>query len=71
MPPSRRSRARRSPVSDELWNRSRPLLPVIRRRHRWPGRKRMDDRACLNGIPFVLVTGIGWERYEVAVHRQL
>lgn len=31
----------------------------------------MDDRACLNGIPFVLVTGIGWERYEVAVHRQL
>jgi transposase len=22
----------------------------------------MDDRACLNGIVFVLVTGIGWER---------
>ena len=24
--------------------------------------KRMDDRACLNGILFVLATGIGWER---------
>jgi transposase len=22
----------------------------------------MDDRACLNGILFVLATGIGWER---------
>jgi transposase len=49
-------------VSDELWERIRPLLPVVQRRHRWPGRKRMDDRACLNGIVFVLATGIGWER---------
>jgi transposase len=31
---------------------------VVQRRHRWPGRKRMDDRACLNGILFVLATGI-------------
>ena len=49
-------------VSDELWDRIRPLLPVVQRRHRWPGRKRMNDRACLNGILVVLVTGIGWER---------
>jgi transposase len=49
-------------VSDELWDRIRPLLPVVQRRRRWPGRKRMDDRACLNGILFVLATGIGWER---------
>jgi len=27
-----------------------------------PGPKRMDDRACLSGILFVLATGIGWER---------
>jgi transposase len=49
-------------VSDQLWDRIQPLLPVAQRRHRWPGRKRMDDRACLNGILFVLTTGIGWER---------
>jgi len=49
-------------VSDALWDRIRPLLPVVQRRRRWPGRKRMDDRACLNGIVFVLATGIGWER---------
>jgi transposase len=26
-------------VSDELWDRIRPLLPVVQRRRRWPGRK--------------------------------
>jgi transposase len=49
-------------VNDELWDRIQPLLPVVHRRHRWPGRKRLDDRGCLNGILFVLATGIGWER---------
>jgi transposase len=48
-------------IPDELWERLRPLLPVVQRRHRWPGRKRLDDRACMNGILFVLITGIGWE----------
>lgn len=47
-------------VRNELWERIRPLLPVVQRRYRWPGRKRMDDRACLNGIVFALATGIGW-----------
>jgi transposase len=49
-------------VANELWERIRPLLPVVQRRYRWPGRKRMHDRACLNGIVFVLATGIGGER---------
>jgi transposase len=49
-------------VSDELWARIQPLLPVVQRRHRWPGRQRIDDRACLNGILFILVTGIGWQQ---------
>ena len=49
-------------VSDELWARIQPLLPVVQRRHRWPGRRRIDDRACLNGILFILVTGIGWQQ---------
>jgi transposase len=47
-------------ASDELWDGIQPLLPV-QRRYRWPGRKRMDDRACLNDILVVLATGIGWE----------
>jgi transposase len=49
-------------VSDELWERIRPLLPERHRRQRWPGRLPLDDRACLNGILFVLATGIGWDR---------
>jgi putative transposase of IS4/5 family DUF4096 len=49
-------------VTDELWERIHPVLPVVQRRRRWPGRRRMDNRACLNGILFVLITGIGWER---------
>ena len=47
-------------VSDELWTRIQPLLPVKPRRSRWPGRLPLDDRACLNGILFVLLTGISW-----------
>ena len=49
-------------VSDELWERLKPLLPRRQRRRRWPGRKPLDDRACLNGILFVLVTGMRWDR---------
>lgn len=48
-------------VSDELWAVIEPLLPKHRRRARWPGRKRLDDRLALQGILFVLHTGIAWE----------
>ena len=48
-------------VSDELWAVIEPLLPRHRRRTRWPGRKRLDDRLALQGILFVLYTGIAWE----------
>lgn len=48
-------------VPDELWERIEPLLP------RWEyalpklGRKRLPDRLALQGILFVLHTGIQWE----------
>jgi transposase len=45
-------------VSDELWKVIQPLLLVTPARHRHPGRKRLDDRQVLNGILFVLKTGI-------------
>ncbi len=48
-------------VSDGLWERVEPLLPRTPRRFRYPGRKRLDDRAVLCGILFVLQTGIAWE----------
>ena len=47
-------------VSDELWERIEPLLPKVERRFRYPGRKRLPDRQALQGILFVLHTGIAW-----------
>src|SRR5207253_10876982 len=47
-------------VSDELWELVEPLLPVRERRFRYPGRKRLPDREALQGILFVLHTGISW-----------
>ena len=47
-------------VSDELWELIEPLLPRVERRFRYPGRKRLPDRQALQGILFVLYTGISW-----------
>lgn len=47
-------------VEDGLWERIAPLLPVVERRFRHPGRRRLDDRKALCGILFVLYTGIRW-----------
>jgi transposase len=54
-------RAKPWDVSDALWERIEPLLPKKPRRFRHPGRKPFDDRLALQGILFVLHTGIGWE----------
>jgi transposase len=48
-------------VSDGLWLRIEPVLPKRARRFRYPGRRPLDDRLVLQGILFVLHTGIGWE----------
>jgi transposase len=51
-------------VSDTLWRRIEPLLPRPRRRNRHvqhAGRKRTDPRKVLNGIVFVLKTGVPWK----------
>ena len=46
-------------VDDQLWELIAPLLPP------WPdkapGPRPVPDRLCLQGILFVLHTGIGWE----------
>jgi transposase len=45
-------------VSNELWAVIRPLWPERKQRFRHPGRKRLGDRLALQGILFVLHTGI-------------
>ncbi len=54
--------ARRRPweVGDELWAVLEPLLPGHGRRYRYPGRRRIDARKMLQGVLFVLYTGIQW-----------
>ncbi len=49
-------------VTDALWTRLEPLIPVRQRRFRYPGRRRSGDRAALEGILFVARTGIGWNQ---------
>ncbi len=48
-------------VSDQLWARIEPLLPVVVRRADHPGRRRLDQRKVLCGILYVLHNGIRWE----------
>jgi len=48
-------------LDDDLWGMIEPLIPVKPRRRRHPGRRPIDPRTCLEGILFVLKTGIPWE----------
>ena len=47
-------------VTDELWDTIEPLLPEEPPKPKG-GRPRIDDRAALTGILFVLKSGIPWE----------
>jgi transposase len=47
-------------VPDELWNTLEPLLPEEPPKPKG-GRPRVDDRAALSGIIFVLKSAIPWE----------
>ena len=48
-------------VSDELWQIIEPLLPEESPKKPKGGRPRIDNRAALTGIVFVLKSGIPWE----------
>ena len=50
--------SKRQLVTDELWEIVEPLLPKEPPKG---GRPRIDDRAALTGITFVLKSGIPWE----------
>lgn len=48
-------------IDDERCTLIEPLLPPPKpKREEHPGRPRVPDRAALNGILFVLKTGIRW-----------
>jgi transposase len=48
-------------IDDELWTLIEPLLPKPgRRNNERRGRPRVSERAALNGILFVLRTGMRW-----------
>lgn len=48
-------------VPDDLWERIAPLIPARPpRRHRFPGRRPVEDRVALAGIVYVLRTGVTW-----------
>ena len=47
-------------LKDEQWAIVEPLLPKAPRREDGKGRPRVDDRAILNGILWVLRTGAPW-----------
>ena len=50
-------------ISDELWALVEPLIPPPRpAAHGRTGRPRTSDRDVLEGICFVLSTGIGWAK---------
>jgi transposase len=53
-------------VSDRLWLEVEPLIPKVPRRFCNPGRKRHDDRACLEGILYVLRYAIPWAELPAA-----
>jgi transposase len=52
-------------LSDDLWSRLEPLIPKARRKNRhvrFAGRKPSEPRRVVQGILFVLHTGIPWRR---------
>ncbi len=53
-------------VSDELWSKIQPLVPVREKKVHPLGchRPRVPDRSVLNGIFFVLRTGCQWKALD-------
>lgn len=51
----------RRKISNELWAALEPLIPVFSPSPKGGRRRAVSDRAALNGIMFVLHTGIPWE----------
>lgn len=53
------SKQRERELNDRLWERVKPLLPPPVPKPRG-GRPRADDRACFEGVVYVLRNGLRW-----------
>lgn len=52
-------------LSDELWEKMKPLIPKHKNTHRFGGgRPRRPDRDCMEAIFFVLRTGCQWKALD-------
>ena len=51
----------RRKISNELWTALEPLIPEFTPSPKGGRRRTVDDRAALDGILYVLQTGIPWE----------
>jgi transposase len=51
----------RRKISNELWTALEPLIPEFTPSPKGGRRRSVDDRAALDGILYVLQTGIPWE----------
>lgn len=47
------------------WKRIEPLIQQVKRSHKG-GRPRIGDKQALNGIVYVLRTGIAWEDLPIS-----
>lgn len=55
-------------IDDELWTLIESLLPKPKRQNNERrGRPRVSDRAALNGVLFVLRTGMRWNHLPSAL----
>lgn len=52
-------------ITDELWEQFQPLVPKHRKSPKG-GRPRKDDRACLEGIAYILRGGVAWHLFPRA-----
>jgi len=53
-------------IDDELWTLIEPLLPKPKRRDNERRGRRVSDRAAINGVLFVLRTGMRWNHLPSA-----
>lgn len=51
----------RRKISNELWAVLQPLIPEFEHSVKGGRRRSLDDRAALNGILYVLQSGVPWE----------
>ncbi|MCG1042069.1 transposase [Mycetohabitans sp. B8] len=47
-------------ISNEWWAVLEPLIPAFTLSPKGGHRRTVDERAALNGIPYVLHTGVAW-----------